>query len=89
MKNEKPTVVKRGKITYVIYAEKVVVGVGGNQWISYNQYENWNREGITRFKQVILKSAEDEYDNVVDQLTLASRCDIRGVSTSKPKGVRL
>lgn len=86
---EKPTIVKRGKITYVLYPEKVIVGIGDNQWVSYNQYENWNREGIARFRQKILKSKKNEYNNVADQITLASRCDIRGTSTSKPKGIDL
>lgn len=80
-----PTIIKRGKITYILYPEKVVVGVGGNQWISYNQYDNWNRQGITQFRKAILKSTDDQYDNVIDQMTLANQCGIRGTGTQKPK----
>lgn len=78
-------VLKRGKITYYIYDEKVVVGVGGSQWISYNQYDNYNRQGITQFINALLKSKENEYATAVDQMTLAVQCGIRGSSTSKPK----
>lgn len=86
--NEDPTVVKRGRVTYFLYPEKIIVNVN-NQWISYNQYDNYNRQGITQFKDIILKSKEDEYDNAVDQMSLAVRCGIRGSSTSKPQGVEI
>lgn len=81
---EIPTVISRGKITYVLYPEKVVVGIGANQWVSYNQYDNWNRQGITLFRNAILKSKEDEYASVADQMTLAVQCGIRGTSTQRP-----
>jgi hypothetical protein len=83
---EEPMILKRGRLTYLLFAEKVIVGVG-NQWVSYNQYDNWNRQGITKFKEILLKSKEDEYDNAVDQMSLAVRCGIRGSSTRKPEGV--
>lgn len=80
----KPKVLQRGRLTYYIYDEKVVVSVGCSQWVSYNQYDNWNRQGITQFINTILKSKDDEYDNVVDQMTLAVQCGIKGTSTRKP-----
>jgi hypothetical protein len=52
---EKPKIINRGKLTYVLYPEMVVVSVGGGQYVSYNQYNNWNRQGITQFRQAILK----------------------------------
>lgn len=78
-------ILNRGKITYYIYDEKVVVAVGADQYISYNQYDNWNRQGITQFINALLKSKEDEYGNAIDQMTLAVQCGIRGSSTRKPK----
>lgn len=81
---EQPEVIQKRKIIYYLYPEKVVVGVG-NQWISYNIYDNWNRQGITQFANIIRKSKEHEYDNVVDQISLAMNCGIRGSSTTKPK----
>lgn len=83
---QKPEIIKRGKIIYILFPEKVIVGVN-NQWISYNQYENWNRQGITLFKEKILKSKEDEYDNAIDQMSLAVKCGIKGASTRKPEEI--
>lgn len=74
-------------MTYYIYDEKVVVSVGGHQYVSYNQYDNYNRQGITQFANMLLKSKEDEYANAADQMTLAVQCGIRGSSTSKPKDI--
>lgn len=59
--SKKPKVIRRGKIIYIVNSDSVVAGVGGNQWISYNQYNNHNRQGITAFRTAILKSKEDEY----------------------------
>lgn len=72
-------------MTYYIYEDKVVVGVGGDQYVSYNQYNNWNRQGITQFITALRKSKEDQYDNAVDQMTLAAQCGIKGSSTRKPE----
>lgn len=82
-----PTILKQKNMTYILYNEKVVVGVGDKQWISYNQYDNWNRQGITQFRNALLKSKEDEYDTPTKQLSLASSCGIRGTSTAKPKEI--
>lgn len=84
---KKPIILKRGKLTYYLYDEKVVVAVSASQYVSYNQYDNWNRQGITQFINTLLKSKEDEYATPVDQMTLAVQCGIRGSSTSKPKDV--
>lgn len=85
MVKETPTIVNRGKLTYILYPEKVIVGIGETQWVSYNQYDNWNRQGITMFRNAILKSKLDEYDNPIDQMSLAVQCGIRGTSTRKPE----
>lgn len=83
---QQPKILERGKLTYYIYDEKVIVRIG-TQWISYNQYDNYNRQGITQFINKLNKSKPDEYDNAVDQMTLAMQCGIRGSSTQKPKDV--
>lgn len=80
----KPKVVERGKVTYVIYEDRILAGYG-KQWTSYNPYENWNRAGITRFINTILKSKEDQYTTAADFMTLAYECGVRGMGTSKPK----
>lgn len=82
-----PKIIRRGKLTYVLFAEKIIVGIGDTQWVSYNQYDNWNRQGISLFRKAILKSKENEYDNPADQMTLAYQCGIRGTGTRKPKDV--
>lgn len=83
---EEPMILKRGRLTYLLFAEKVIVGVG-SQWVSYNQYDNWNRQGIAKFKEILMKSKEDEYDNAVDQMSLAVQCGIRGAATRKPERI--
>jgi hypothetical protein len=77
-------VITRGKVTYVIYEDRVVVGYN-KQWTSYNGYENWNRAGITQFINTIIKSKETEYGTAPDYMTLAYECGIRGIGTRKPK----
>ena len=77
-------IIKRGQITYVLYPEKIIVGIRKTQWVSYNQYDNWNRQGITMFRQAIMKSKEYEYGNAVEQISLAVKCGIRGTSTARP-----
>ncbi len=81
---EDPITIKRGRMTYILYPEKVIVGIGDKQWVSYNQYDNWNRQGISLFRNALLKSKPNEYDNVVDQMSLAVQCGIRGASTTRP-----
>lgn len=79
----KPKIVKRGRVTYLIYEDRVLVGTS-NQWTSYNPYENWNRAGITQFINTILKSKETEYGTAADYMTLAYECGIRGIGTRTP-----
>lgn len=81
---KKPKVIQRGKIIYYLYDEKAVVKVG-TQYVSYNIYDNWNRQGITQFINKIKRSKEHEYATAADQMSLAMQCGIRGSSTSKPK----
>lgn len=82
-----PIIIKRGKMTYVLYSEKILVGYTLGQWISYNQYDNWNRQGISKFRHAILKSKDGEFGSPVEQLTLAYECGVRGTGTQKPKGI--
>ena len=82
---KKVKILHRGKITYYIYEDKVIVNVGGSQWVGYNQYDNWNRQGITKFSNTLLKSKEGEYATAVDQMSLAVKCGIKGCSTRKPE----
>lgn len=80
-----PKIITRGDITYVIYPEKVLVGMNMNQWISYNQYDNWNRQGINLFIKKLTHSRDYEYCTPIEQMTLAHDCGIVGTGTQKPK----
>lgn len=88
MSTSNPKIIKRGSVIYVVYDEKVLVGHGMNQWISYNQYENFNRQGITQFRNAILKSGENEYATPTDQMTLAYTCGIKGTGTVISKEIK-
>lgn len=81
----KPKLIIRGKVTYAIYEDRILCGTSGNQWTSYNPYENWNRGGITQFINKILKSKETDYTTAADFMTLAHECGIRGISTRPPQ----
>lgn len=81
----KRKIIKRGKITYYISDSSVVVDVGGNQWISYNIYNSPSRSNLAEFKKIIINSKEHEYNNVIDQVDLARKCNLIGSGTSKPK----
>jgi len=87
--SEEPVIIRKKKLIYILKQDSVTVYVGGGQWISYNQYNNWNRKGITQFRQIILKSKASEYDSAVDQMSLAYECAIKGVGTIKPKEIEL
>lgn len=84
-----PQVIKRGKVTYVIYDDRILAGISSGQWTSYNPYENWNRAGITLFINAIKKSKENEYGTAPDFMTLAAECGIRGISARPPKDAEL
>lgn len=78
-------IIRRGKITYYISESAVVVGIGLNQYVSYNIYNSPSRSSLGDFKKRIIASKENQYDNVVDQIDLARKCNLIGTGTIKPK----
>lgn len=78
-------IITRGKITYWIDENSVVVGVGGHQFISYNIYNSPSRSNLAEFKKRIANSKENQYNNVIDQIDLARKCNLIGTGTQKPK----
>lgn len=84
-----PTIIKKGKIVYVLYPENVVVFVGLGQWVTYNKYNNWNRQGIARLRNAILKSKDTDYTTPSSLLELAHECGVVGAGTSRPTGLEL
>lgn len=82
---ERRRILHRGKMTYYIAESSVVVGIGGHQFVSYNIYNSPSRSNLAEFKKRLLASKEDQYDNVVDQIDLARKCNLIGSGTVRPK----
>lgn len=78
-------IIHRGKITYYLSDNAVVVGVGGHQFISYNIYNSPSRSNLAEYKKRLIASRKDQYDNVVDQVDLARKCNLIGSGTTRPK----
>lgn len=72
-------------MTYYLSDNAVVVGVGSHQFVSYNIYNSPSRSNLAEFKKRLIASREDQYDNVVDQIDLARKCNLIGSGTQKPK----
>lgn len=83
--DSKRKIIKRGKITYYISDSSVVVGVGKHQYISYNVYNSPSRSSLAEFKKRLINSKPDQYDNVIDQIDLARKCNLIGSGTVRPK----
>lgn len=78
-------ILKRGKITYYIKDEAVIVGISDFQYIAYTVYALQNRKPFYDFKKALLKSTEDEYTTQLEQISLGLKYGLRSVSTRKPK----
>lgn len=78
-------VIKRGKITYYLFKNSVLVDINGWQFVSYNIYNNSNRGQFRKFKQKIKDSNEDQYNTPLAQMELASAHSLTGVGADRPK----
>lgn len=81
---DKYKVVSRGRITYYLSDSSILVSIKGGQCISYNLFNSPVRSGLTDFKKKILTSKETEYDNALDQMDLARKCNLIGSSIRRP-----
>lgn len=81
----KQQILNRGKLTYYLADNSVVVGVGGQQYISYNIYNSPSRSNLNVFKKLIENSKPSQYNNVIDLIDLARKCNLVGSGTVKPK----
>lgn len=77
-------IIKRGKLTYYIKEEAVIVGVGTWQYSAYTVYPLQNRKPFYDFRDAILESKEDEYGTAAELISLALRFNLRGVASHKP-----
>lgn len=78
-------ILKRGKLTYYIKSEVVIVGINDFQYIAYTIYALQNRKPFYDFRKALLNSTEDEYTTVSEQIALAQKYGLKAVGTGKPK----
>lgn len=77
-------ILKRGKITYYVKDESVIVGINNSQFIAYTVYSLQNRKPFYDFRRTLIKSNEDEYGTIVEQIKLGQRYGLRAVASHKP-----
>ena len=77
-------VIIRGRITYYIKDDSVVVATGTFQYTSYNTFALANKGQFATFKDTILNSQAPAFSSVVDVVELSSQCEVYGFSTRKP-----
>jgi hypothetical protein len=77
-------IVKRGKITYYVKNEAIIVSINDFQFTPYTDYPLQNRKPFNDFRRKILKSKEDEFDNTIDLIVLAQKHNLRGVASHRP-----
>jgi len=82
---EERKIINRGKITYYLSENSVVVAIGKHQYISYNIYNSPSRSNLNEFKKRIINSKPNEYSSAIDQIDLARKCNLVGTGTIKPK----
>lgn len=77
-------ILKRGRLTYYIKEEAIIVGVNNFQFTGYTVYSLQNRKPFYDFREAIMNSKEDEYDDVFKLISLALKHNLRGVSSHRP-----
>ena len=78
-------IIKRGRVTFYITDEAVIVSNGDFQHSSYNPFSTPVKSDFHKFRDRILESQAPEFSNIVDVVELSSQYQIYGYSTSKPK----
>ena len=77
-------IIKRGRVTFYITDESVVVANGDFQYSSYNSYSIPNKGDLYKFRDEILHSQPPRFSSIVDVVELSSKYQVFGYSTSKP-----
>lgn len=77
-------ILKRGRLTYYVKDEAVIVGISDFQFTAYTVYPLQNRKPFYDFRKAILKSADQQYSTPVELIGLAKRFNLRGVASHKP-----
>jgi len=77
-------VIKRGRVTFYIKDENIVVSNGDFQYSSYSVYALQNRQPFKEFKETILNSEPPRFSSITEVVALSSQCEIYGESARKP-----
>lgn len=77
-------ILRRGKITYYVKDEAVIVSIGGFQYIAYTVYPLQNRKPFYDFRRTLLNSKPTEYTNIVEQIKLGERYGLIAVASHQP-----
>ena len=85
MEMDKYKAIKRGRVTYYLSENSILVSVNGGQCISYNVYNSPVRSGLSEFRKRILASKENQYNNALEQMDLARKCNLIGSSIRRPE----
>lgn len=77
-------VINRGRLSFYIKDDSVVVSNGGFQYMSFNTYALSNKGHFQKFKDTILNSQSHEFSSIVDVVELSGKYEVYGCNTSKP-----
>lgn len=77
-------IIKRGRVTFYIKDDSVVVSNGGFQYSSYSTFGLTNKGQFQNFKDTILNSEPPAFSNIVEVVELSGQCQVYGFSTRKP-----
>lgn len=82
-------ILKRGKITYYVKDETVIVNINDFQFLAYTVYTLQNRKPFYDFRKTLLRSNENEYGTVVEQIKLGESFGLKAVASHKPSETEL
>lgn len=77
-------VIKRNRVTFYISNDRVVVSNGSLQHSAYSSYSTLSKTNFYKFRDEILKSKPNQFNNIIDVVELSSKHEVYGHSTSKP-----
>ena len=77
-------IIKRGRVTFYICDDSVVISNGDFQHTSYNVYSTVNKSQFHKFRDEIQHSQPPRFTSIVDVVELSSQLEVYGYSTKKP-----
>ena len=78
------TIIKRGRITFYIKEEVIIVSNNDFQYLSYSVYSTQSRKNFTDFRDTILKSKKDKFNKIYEVVELSNQFSVYGSGASKP-----